>query len=441
MAFESLGSKLKGVFDKLTNRGKLNEADIKEAMREVRLALLEADVNFKVARDFVARVSEKANGEAVMQSLTPGQQVIKIVNEELTEMMGGQNVRIAVDSKPPTVILLCGLQGAGKTTFAGKLALMLKKQGKKPLLAACDIHRPAAIDQLKILGRQIDVPVHSEPGSAESIAQSAMDFCEKQMLDTLIVDTAGRTHIDDEMMDEIKGINKALSPIEVLLVVDAMTGQEAVNIATAFNEAMPLTGIILTKLDGDARGGAALSMRAVTGLPIKLCSTGEKLENIEPFHPDRMASRILGMGDMLTLIEKASEAFDMEKAAELKQKLRKNSFNLNDFLDQFEQMDKMGSADELAAMLPGMAGKALQGGELDKKQLARSKAIIQSMTDDERKRPELINASRRRRIAAGSGVQVSDVNRLVREFDNARKMMRMFSGRGGKKRGGMRFPF
>ena len=444
MAFESLGDKLKGVFNKLTGRGTLSEKVIKEAMRQVRLALLEADVNYKVTKEFVAKVSEKAMGAEVMKSLTPGQQVIKIVQQELTELMGGQHAKLKVASKLPTVIVLCGLQGAGKTTFAAKLGAYLKKQGKNPMLAACDTVRPAAVDQLKTLGEQTGIPVHSGGTDPVKIVKQAKKAAEDGMYDTLIVDTAGRLHIDEEMMQQIQGVCSAVTPTEVLLVVDAMTGQDAVNIAKSFDETVPLTGIVLTKLDGDARGGAALSMRAITGKPIKFAGTGEKIENIEPFHPERMASRILGMGDVLTLIEKAQETFDLEEAAKMEQKLRRAEFTLQDFLDQMQQVQKMGSPDELAAMLPGVSARDMGDPEEAKKHLKRTEAIIYSMTPQERRRPEILNASRRKRIAAGSGVKVSDVNRMLNEFESIRKLIKQFTGnKRMKKRGfkGMKLPF
>ena len=444
MAFESLGDKLKGVFNKLTGRGTLSEKDIKEAMRQVRLALLEADVNYKVTKEFVAKVSEKAMGAEVMKSLTPGQQVIKIVQQELTELMGGQHAKLKVASKLPTVIVLCGLQGAGKTTFAAKLGAYLKKQGKNPMLAACDTVRPAAVDQFKTLGEQTGIPVHSGGTDPVKIVKQAKKAAEDGMYDTLIVDTAGRLHIDEEMMQQIQGVCSAVTPTEVLLVVDAMTGQDAVNIAKSFDETVPLTGIVLTKLDGDARGGAALSMRAITGKPIKFAGTGEKIENIEPFHPERMASRILGMGDVLTLIEKAQETFDLEEAAKMEQKLRRAEFTLQDFLDQMQQVQKMGSPDELAAMLPGVSARDMGDPEEAKKHLKRTEAIIYSMTPQERRRPEILNASRRKRIAAGSGVKVSDVNRMLNEFESIRKLIKQFTGnKRMKKRGfkGMKLPF
>ncbi len=440
MAFESLGEKLKTTFKKLTGRGVLSENDVKEAMREVRLALLEADVNFKVARDFVARISERCVGSDVLKSLTPGQQVIKIVNEELTALMGGQNAKLQVASKPPTVILLCGLQGAGKTTFAGKLALHLKKGGKHPMLAACDIQRPAAVEQLKVLGKQVDVPVYSGGTDPVLIASAALKAAQDEMCDTLIVDTAGRLHIDEALMQQIKDIAHAVVPTEILLVADAMTGQDAVNIAQAFSEALALTGIVLTKLDGDARGGAALSMRAVTGKPIKFVGVGEKLDQIEAFHPERMASRILGMGDILSLIEKAQETFDADKAAKMEQKLRHADFTLEDFLDQLHQIKQMGGMGEVAAMLPGMKNK-LGNAELDEQKTKRMEAIIYSMTPSERRRPEIINASRRKRIAKGSGSQVSDINRLINEFTSMKKLLKQVTGNRTMRKRGFKMPF
>ena len=442
MAFESLGDKLKGVFNKLTGRGTLSEKDIKEAMRQVRLALLEADVNYKVTKEFVAKVSEKAMGAEVMKSLTPGQQVIKIVQQELTELMGGQHAKLKVASKLPTVIVLCGLQGAGKTTFAAKLGAYLKKQGKNPMLAACDTVRPAAVDQLKTLGEQTGIPVHSGGTDPVKIVKQAKKAAEDGMYDTLIVDTAGRLHIDEEMMQQIQGVCSAVTPTEVLLVVDAMTGQDAVNIAKSFDETVPLTGIVLTKLDGDARGGAALSMRAITGKPIKFAGTGEKIENIEPFHPERMASRILGMGDVLTLIEKAEAQIDQEKAAELGKKFKNNELDFNDFLEQMQQMKKMGGLTSILSMLPGMGLPADL--DIDDDALKGTEAIIYSMTKEERTKPSIINPSRKRRIAAGAGVDISEVNRLVKQFEQARKMMKQMSGMmSGKKmkRGKFKFPF
>ncbi len=440
MAFESLGEKLKSTFKKITGRGKLSESDVKDAMRQVRLALLEADVNYKVTKEFTARISERCVGAEVLKSLTPGQQVIKIVHEELTALMGGQNVKLLTSSKLPTVIMLCGLQGAGKTTFAGKLALYLKKNGKNPMLAACDIQRPAAIEQLKTLGKQVDVPVYSGGSDPVSIAKAARKAAQDDMRDTLILDTAGRLHIDETLMIQIKDIAKAVAPTETLLVVDSMTGQDAVNIAQAFGEALSVSGIVLTKLDGDARGGAALSMRAVTGKPIKFASVGEKLDQMEVFHPERMASRILGMGDLLTLIERAQETMDMDKAAQMEQKLKRADFTLEEFLDQLQQLKQMGGMDEVAAMLPGMQNK-IGDAQLDENKTMKMEAIIHSMTLKERKRPEIINASRRRRIAKGSGAQVSDINRLINEFNSMKKLLRQMTGNKTMRKRGFKMPF
>ncbi len=438
MAFEGLSSKLQNVFKKLTGRGKLNEKDVKEAMREVKLALLEADVSFAVVKKFIAAVTERAVGAEVLESLTPGQQVIKIVNEELTGLMGGANAKLEFGSKSPAVVLLCGLQGAGKTTMAGKLGAYLQKQfGKFPLLVACDIYRPAAIRQLQVVGEKLKLPVF-ERGQQNPVqtAKEAVEYARSHMLDLVIVDTAGRLHIDEAMMQEIAALRDELNPAEILLVVDAMTGQDAVNVAQAFNEKLALTGVIVTKLDGDTRGGAALSVREVTGRPIKFCGTGEKLTDIEPFYPDRMAGRILGMGDMMTLIEKAQTAFDEKKALELTNKLRSNDFTLEDFMAQMEQMKTMGSMQDILAMMPGAAASKLGNVELDEKQTERTLAIIRSMTAKERRKPELINASRRRRIAAGSGNAVQDVNRLLNQFEATRKMIRQLTG--GKLKKGRR---
>ena len=438
MAFEGLSSKLQNVFKKLTGRGKLNEKDVKEAMREVKLALLEADVSFAVVKKFIAAVTERAVGAEVLESLTPGQQVIKIVNEELTSLMGGANAKLEFGSKSPAVVLLCGLQGAGKTTMAGKLGAYLQKQfGKSPLLVACDIYRPAAIRQLQVVGEKLKLPVF-ERGQQNPVqtAKEAVDYARSHMFDLVIVDTSGRLHIDEAMMEEIAALRNELNPAEILLVVDAMTGQDAVNVAQAFNEKLALTGVIVTKLDGDTRGGAALSVREVTGRPIKFCGTGEKLTDIEPFYPDRMAGRILGMGDMMTLIEKAQTAFDEKKAQELTNKLRSNDFTLEDFMAQMEQMKTMGSMQDILAMMPGAAASKLGNVELDEKQTERTLAIIRSMTPQERRKPELINASRRRRIAAGSGNAVQDVNRLLNQFEATRKMIRQLTG--GKLKKGRR---
>ena len=437
MAFEGLSDKLSAVFKKLKNKGKLSESDVKAAMREVRLALLEADVNYKVAKDFVAKVSERAVGSGVLESLTPAQQVIKIVNEELTALMGESNARINYSSKIPTVIMMVGLQGSGKTTHSGKLALHFKKMGKRPLLVACDVYRPAAIDQLKVVGSQIDVPVF-EMGQIDpcEIAKKAISHAKDYGNDIVILDTAGRLHIDTELMDELLRLKEQFTPEEILLVIDSMTGQDAVNVAKSFNEKLGITGVILTKLDGDTRGGAALSVRAVTGAPIKFTGIGEKLTDLEPFYPDRMASRILGMGDVLTLIEKAEEQLDAKKAEEMAKKLGENSFDMNDLLEQMKQVRKMGSLSQIVSMLPG-AKKKLSDEEAEQgeKQLVRTEAIINSMTKKERAKPSIISAQRKKRIAAGSGTKVEDVNRLLKQFEQMQKMMKQLSGNGkqGKK--------
>jgi len=445
VAFESLAEKLQGAFNQLRGKGKLNEKDVKDAMREVKLALLEADVNFKVVKDFINTLTERAIGESVMQSLTPGQQVIKIVNEELTNLMGKTQSKLEFTSKPPTVILMAGLQGAGKTTTCGKLGGLLKKQGKRPLLVACDIYRPAAIQQLKVVGEKVGVPVF-EMGNQISpieIAKAGLAHAIHFNNDVVILDTAGRLHIDENLMQELIQIKEAVSPKEILLVLDAMTGQDAVNVAEHFNAQLEINGVILTKLDGDTRGGAALSVRAVTGKPIKFACVGEKLTDIEEFYPDRMASRILGMGDVLSLIEKAQENFDEEKAKKLEKKIKTSTFDLEDFLDQLEQLQKMGPIGDLLGMIPGMNNKALKGVDVDDKDLIRTKAIIQSMTRKERMDSDLINGSRKKRIAAGSGVHVSEVNRLLKQFEQTKKMMKQFGGmeKKMKRGGGFKFPF
>ena len=437
MAFEGLSDKLSAVFKKLKNKGKLTESDVKVAMREVRLALLEADVNYKVAKDFVAKVSERAVGAEVLESLTPAQHVIKIVNEELTALMGESNARIQFSSKIPTIIMMVGLQGSGKTTHSGKLALHFKKMGRRPLLVACDVYRPAAIDQLKVVGSQIDVPVF-EMGQIEplTIAKKAVSHAKDYGYDIVILDTAGRLHIDTELMDELSGLKDEFKPEEILLVIDSMTGQDAVNVAAAFNEKLGITGTILTKLDGDTRGGAALSVRAVTGAPIKFIGTGEKLTDLEAFHPDRMASRILGMGDVLTLIERAEEQMDAKKAEEMARKMGENSFDLNDLLEQMKQVKKLGSLSSIVSMIPGAKKKLTDEEEAEgEKQLRRTEAIINSMTKKERAKPSIIDAKRKKRIAAGSGTDVSDVNRLLKQFEQMQKMMKQLSGNGkqGKK--------
>lgn len=435
MAFEGLSEKLQNVFKGLKGKGSLTEADINSAMREVKLALLEADVNFKVVKDFVASVKEKALGEDVMASLTPGQQVIKIVNEELTELMGGTGSKLTYSPKGFTVYLMVGLQGTGKTTTCGKLANYLKKNGKNPMLCACDIYRPAAIDQLEIVGKSVDTPVFTmrDCREPEKIALAAMKEAERKGYNVLIVDTAGRLQIDEELMEELVTLKKAVKPHEILLVVDALTGQDAVNAAEGFNDRLGIDGIIMTKMDGDSRGGAALSTKKVTGRPIKFVGMGEKFDALEPFHPERMASRILGMGDMLTLIEKAQEEYDEKKAEELEKKIKKNKFTLEDFLEQMGQIRKMGGITKMLDMLPGMNNKAMKNVDIEKseKEFAQMEAIIQSMTREERENPSILNASRRRRISAGSGQPVSKINQLVKRYDESRKMMKSFTGKGG----------
>ncbi len=445
MAFDSLSDRLQSVFQKLRGRGKLSEADVNEALREVRLALLEADVNFKVVKDFVNRVKEKAVGDEVLASLTPVQHVIKIVHDELTELMGGTQSKLMVASKPPTVIMLVGLQGAGKTTTAGKLGALLKKQNKRPLMVAGDIYRPAAIQQLQVLGQQLDIPVFTlgDQVSPVDIAQGAIAEAVRTGRDTVIIDTAGRLHINEVLMDELKAVKATVKPHEILLVVDAMTGQDAVAVAEAFHNELGIDGLIVTKLDGDARGGAALSVKAVTGRPIKFVGMGEKLDALEPFYPDRMASRILGMGDMLTLIEKAQATFDAGKAEELERKLRKDEFTLEQFLEQLQQIKKLGSLESILGMLPGMGQlKKLQDVKIDEKEMAHVEAIIQSMTKEERRNPSVLNGSRRKRIALGSGTRVQDVNRLLKQFEESRKMMKKMKDlQKLTKKGGFKLPF
>ena len=426
MAFEGLSGRLSEVFKKLKGRGKVKESDIKEVMREVRMALLEADVNYKVAKDFVASVSEKAMGSEVLESLTPAQQIIKIVNDELTELMGSTNARITFSSKLPTIIMMCGLQGAGKTTHCAKLARYFKQSGKRPLLAACDVYRPAAIQQLQIVGEQAGVPVFEMgQGDPVEIARKAVLHARDYGNDILILDTAGRLHIDEELMDELRRIKETVQPQEILLVIDAMTGQDAVNVAKSFDETLGIDGTILTKLDGDTRGGAALSVRAVTGKPIKFVGTGEKLDNLEPFYPDRMASRILGMGDVLTLIEKAQSTVDEQKAMEMAKKLKEQSFDMNDLLEQMQQIKQMGSLSQVISMFPGAGKISDEETAAGEAQLKKTEAIINSMTKRERERPDIINPSRKRRIAAGSGTKVEDVNRLLKQFEQMQKMMKM----------------
>ena len=441
MAFESLGEKLQETFKKLKGQGVVTEKDIKAAMREVRMALLEADVGYKVVKEFEKRVFEKATGSEVLESLTPGQQIIKIVRDELTWLMGGAQAKLTVSPKPPTVYMLVGLQGAGKTTTAAKLGGVLKKQGKRPLLVGCDVYRPAAITQLKVVGEQLGLGVYADFDTKNpvDIARTAVETCDLSRYDTIILDTAGRLHIDEKLMDELLNIKNTVKPTEILLVADAMTGQDAVTVASSFDEKLGIDGIIMTKLDGDTRGGAALSVRAATGKNIKFAGMGEKLTDLEPFYPDRMASRILGMGDMLSFIDKAQEAFDEKKAAELEKKLRAQGFDLNDYLEQLRQMKNMGSLESLLAMVPGIGSKALRGAKIDEKQLDRTEAIICSMTKQERENPEIINGSRKRRIAAGCGLGVQDVNLFLKQFEQMQKMMKMFSNPKRLKK--MRFPF
>lgn len=437
--FESLSERLQATFSKLKGRGKLTEKDVDQALREVRLALLEADVNFKVVRDFLGRVRERAVGQEVLGSLSPAQHVIKIVSEELTALMGGENAKLDFGDSSPAVILMAGLQGAGKTTFTAKLARHLKSQGKRPLMVAGDVYRPAAIRQLEVLGEQIDVPVFQlgTEVSPIEIAKQGLEHARRHGNDVLLMDTAGRLHVDDELMEEIEGLKAALNPSEIILVVDAMTGQDAVNAAESFHSRLGITGVCLTKLDGDARGGAALSIRAVTGAPIKFAGTGEKLDALEPFHPDRIASRILGMGDVMSLIEKAEAAMDMEKSKKMVERLSQGSaFTLEDFLEQMQQVKQMGPLDQLLGMIPGMGKiKGLAGAQIDEKHMARIEAIIQSMTQHERRNPSIIDGSRRRRIAAGSGTKVQDVNRLLKQFETTRSMMRQFMSPGAGKKG------
>ncbi|MCA0148662.1 MULTISPECIES: signal recognition particle protein [Rossellomorea] len=446
MAFEGLADRLQGTIQKIRGKGKISEADVKEMMREVRLALLEADVNFKVVKQFVKKVSERAVGQEVMKSLTPGQQVIKVVQEELTNLMGGEQSQIAVAKRPPTVIMMVGLQGAGKTTTTGKLAnLLRKKHNRKPLLAAADIYRPAAIKQLETIGKQLSLPVFSlgDQVSPVEIAKKAIEKAKEEHHDYVLIDTAGRLHIDENLMGELKEIKELSNPDEIFLVVDAMTGQDAVNVAQSFDDALGISGVVLTKLDGDTRGGAALSIRSVTEKPIKFVGMGEKMDALEAFHPERMASRILGMGDVLSLIEKAQANVDEEKAKELEQKMRTMSFTFDDFLDQLGQVRQMGPLDELLKMMPGANKmKGLDKIQVDDKQISHVEAIIQSMTGDEKTHPETINASRRKRIAKGSGTSIQEVNRLLKQFEDMKKMMKQMSGMQGKgKKKGMKFPF
>lgn len=444
--FEGLSGKLQNTINKFRGKGRVSEKDVKEMMREIKLALLEADVNFKVVKDFINKVSERAVGQDVLESLTPGQQVIKIVHEELIDLMGKVPAKLTFANKPPTVYMMVGLQGSGKTTTSGKLASLLRKQGRSPLLVACDVYRPAAVKQLQVVGNQLNIPVFAIEGNTDPvyIAKKAMEHAAAKLYDLVIIDTAGRLHINEELMEELENIKKAVHPQEILLVIDSMTGQDAVNVADSFNQKLGVDGLILTKLDGDTRGGAALSVKAVTGKPIKFAATGEKLSDIEPFYPDRMASRILGMGDVLTLIEKAQEAFDEKKALELEKKLRTQQFTFDDFLDQMQQVKKMGSLSQVLGMIPGLNAKALSNIEVDEKKLGRVEAIIKSMTAKERNDPSIINGSRRKRIAAGSGTTIQEVNSLLKQFEEMKKMMKMMNNmgkRGGKGLGRFRMPF
>ncbi len=443
MAFENLSDKLQSVFKQLRSKGKLTEKDVKDAMREVKIALLEADVNYKIVKQFVNRVNERAVGSEVLESLTPGQQVIKIVNEELIELMGSAQSKLTFANRPPTIYMMVGLQGAGKTTTSGKLAGLLRKQGKNPLLVACDVYRPAAIKQLQVVGKNYDIPVFEmgDKLSPVEIAKESLVFAEKNRYDVILIDTAGRLHINEELMDELKNIKEAVKPQEILLVVDAMTGQDAVTVAESFNEQLGADGIILTKLDGDARGGAALSVRSVTGKPIKYIGMGEKMEDLEPFYPDRMASRILGMGDVLSLIEKAQEAYDEKQAMEMAQKMRNNEFDLEDFLDQMQQIKKMGPLKDLLGMIPGLSQYNLGDVEVDPKAMAHIEAIIQSMTKEERQNPSILNGPRKKRIANGSGRTIAEVNRLLKQFEEMKKMMKQMNSMAKGKKGRMKMPF
>jgi signal recognition particle subunit SRP54 len=444
--FEGLSEKLQNTINKFRGKGRVTEKDVKDMMREIKLALLEADVNFKVVKDFIAKVSERAVGQDVLESLTPGQQVIKIVNEELIDLMGKVTSKLTFANNQPTVYMMVGLQGSGKTTTSGKLANLLRKQGKNPLLVACDVYRPAAVKQLQVVGNQLGIPVFAIEGNTDPvyIAKEALKQANSRLHDIVIIDTAGRLHINEELMEELENIKNAVHPQEILLVIDSMTGQDAVNVAESFNQKLSVDGLILTKLDGDTRGGAALSVKAVTGKPIKFACIGEKLNDIEPFHPERMASRILGMGDVLSLIEKAQDAFDEKKAIELQKKIRSQQFTLDDFLDQMQQVKKMGPLNQVLGMLPGMNNKALQNVEIDEKGLAHVEAIIQSMTAKERNDPSILNGSRRKRIAAGSGTTVQEVNRLLKQFEDMKKLMKMMNDagkRGGKGLGRFKLPF
>ncbi len=443
--FSNLSEKLNNAFKRFRSKGKLTEADVKAGMREVKLALLEADVNFKVVKEFIRNVTDRAVGSEVLESLLPAQQIVKIVNEELISLMGDKNEKLTISPKPPTVVMMVGLQGSGKTTHSGKLAAYYKKQGKNPLLVACDVYRPAAVDQLKVVGSKINIPVFEQGlGDPVKIAEAGVKHALKNGYDMVFIDTAGRLHVDEVLMNELSAIKEKVSPTEIILVVDAMTGQDAVNVAESFNEKLDITGVLLSKLDGDTRGGAAISVRYVTGKPIKFVGTGEKLDALEPFHPERMASRILGMGDVLSLIEKAEQAYDEKQAEELERKLRENSFTLSDYLDQFKQIKKMGNVEDLLGMLPGVKPSQLKNAQIDEKSISHTEAIILSMTERERNHPEVINGSRKKRIAAGSGTSVEEVNKLLRQFDQTNKMMKQFTGQGKKlrnKKGKMKIPF
>lgn len=443
--FSNLSDKLTNAFKSFRNKGKLTPADVKAGMREIKLALLEADVNFKVVKEFINRVSERAVGDDVLESLVPSQQIVKIVNQELTSIMGEKNEKLIISSNPPTIVMMCGLQGSGKTTHSGKLAKMYKKQNKRPLLVACDIYRPAAVKQLQVVGEQVGVPVFTVPGCTDAvkIAKEAVRHAISNANDLVILDTAGRLHVDETLMGELKNIKDAVKPTEILLVIDSMTGQDAVNVAESFNQLLDITGVVLTKLDGDTRGGAALSVRYVTGKPIKFIGVGEKPDDLEPFYPDRMASRILGMGDVLSLIEKAQESFDEKKAAELEKKLRESSFTLSDYLDQMEQIKNMGSMEQILSMLPGVKPGALRDAQIDEKQIDRVKAIIQSMTVEERDKPSVINSSRKKRIAAGSGTTVEQVNKLLKQYEQTNALMKQFTGKKNRfgKKGKLPFGF
>lgn len=444
--FEGLSNKLQETMRKLRGQGRVTEKDVKEMMREIKMALLEADVNFKVVKDFISKVSERAVGQDVLESLTPGQQVIKIVNEELIELMGSSQSKVTFASKPPTVYMMVGLQGSGKTTTAGKLATLLRKQGKNPLLVACDVYRPAAIKQLQVVGEQLNIPVFSigDKISPVDIAKAALEHAKSKLHDLVIIDTAGRLHVDEELMNELVNIKQAVKPHEILLVVDSMTGQDAVNVSQSFNEKLGVDGLILTKLDGDTRGGAALSVKAVTGKPIKFIGMGEKLNELEPFFPDRMASRILGMGDVLSLIEKAQDAFDEKKALELEKKMRTQQFTFDDYLDQLQQMKKMGPINEVLGMIPGINAKALKDVQVDEKKFVHIEAIIKSMTRQERLEPAIINGSRRKRIALGSGTTIQEVNQVLKQFEELKKMFKMMTDMGKhqkKSLGKFKLPF